>query len=80
MRRGTMALASRHRAMVRERMDVACHTLSLRPGAVVQAEPSSVLLCWWRLAAWPAVYHGERNQDDDHRSTPQNPSVLKEVH
>ncbi len=51
-----------------------------RPGAVVHAEPSSVLLRRWRLAAWPAVHHGEHNQDDDHRSGPQNPSVLKEVH
>ncbi len=75
---------SRHRAMVRVRMDLACYTLPLRSGAVVQAELSSALLCWWRLAAQPAarqaVHHGDHNQDDDHRSGPQNPSVLKEVH
>ena len=47
--------ASRHRAMVSARMDLACHTLPLRSGAVVQAELSSVLLCWWRLADRPAV-------------------------
>ncbi len=66
--------------MVRVRMDLACHTLPLRSGAVVQAELISALLCWWRLAARLAVHHGEHNQDDDHRSAPQNPSVLKEVH
>jgi hypothetical protein len=56
------------------------HTLPLRSGSVAQAERSSVLLRWWRLVARLAVDHGEQNQDDDHRSAPQNPSVLKKVH
>ena len=54
-------VASRHRAMVRARMDVACQTLLLRSGAVVQAEPSSVLLRWWRLAARPTVQYEEHD-------------------
>ncbi len=54
-------LASRHRAMVRTRIDLACHTLPLRPGAVVQAERSSALLCCWRLAARPAVQYEEHD-------------------
>jgi hypothetical protein len=31
------------------------HTLPLRSGTLIQAELSSVLLCWWRLAARQAV-------------------------
>ncbi len=37
------------------------HTLPLRPGAVVQAERSSVLICWWRLAARQAVQYEEHD-------------------
>ena len=55
-------MASRHRAMVRARMGShITHTLPLRPGAVVQAEPSSVLLRWWRLAARPTVQYEEHD-------------------
>ncbi len=71
-------LASRHWAMVSARM--LPHTLPLRSGEIVQAELSSALLCWWRLAARPAEQYEEHNQHDDHRSAPQNPLVLKEVH
>ncbi len=61
-------VASRTRAMVSARMGRKVpRTLSLRSGAVIQAKSSSVLLCWRRLAARPAVHHGEHNQDDDHR-------------
>ncbi len=59
------------------------HTLPLRSGAVVQVELSSALLCWWRHAARPAVKPAvqyEEHHNDDHRSAPQNPSILKEVH
>ncbi len=54
-------VASRHRAMVRVRMDLACYTLPLRSGAVVQAELISALLCWWRLAARPAVQYEDHD-------------------
>ncbi len=52
---------SRHRAMVRVRMDLACYTLPLRSGAVVQAEPSSALISWWRLAARQAEQYEEHD-------------------
>ncbi len=35
---------------------------------------------WWRLAARPAVQYEDQNQDDDHRSAPQDSPVLKELH
>ncbi len=40
----------------------------------------SVLLRRWRPAARPAVPYEAHNPDDDQRSAPHNPSVLKEVH